>query len=242
MKIIEQYPSLANFTKDLEQQGPLFPFKIMGPKRAGVYYTLSMVKEVYCQTPDPDTTVPFQTMKSPFGEILSRGARLDPANTYSAIRPTAKGENHFQGDILSLELGGNTFPKSRFAMILSHTCDVQKFTHVVVAPAYLESELTDAVVAKLRLRPTTDTRSIKATWFGNEMAPFLTLPAVDLPEVIGGERIVACLYLGCPVPRDLVLSKPPLLRLKYRASSYLQWRLALLQMRDVQNSDETRDI
>lgn len=74
------------------------------------------------------------------------------------------------------------------------------------------------------------------------MAPFLTLPAVDVPEVIDEGRIVACLFLGCPVPRNLVLSRPPLLRLKYRASSYLQWRLAILQMRDVQDSDETRDI
>lgn len=120
MKTIEQYPSLADFTKNLELKGPLFPFKIMGPKRPGVYYTLSMLKEVYCQTQDPDTTVPFQTIKAPFGEILSRGARLDPANTYSAIRPTAKGENHFQGDILQLELGGGDFPNSQFAMILAH--------------------------------------------------------------------------------------------------------------------------
>ena len=243
MNPIKQYASLADFTTALDQLGPIVPLKILGKKRPNAFHSISMLTEVYRQTPDPDAPGFFQTLKAPFGDILSLGARLDPVDTYSKIIAHSGGQNHFQGDIIELDLssGGKQIPKHRFSMLLSHSCDVGKLTHLLIAPAYLDSELSDAAI--LTLRPgTKDPKTMRRNWFANEVIPFVGLPATDITKAPGGEQILVCLHLGVPVPQNVVTARPTQLRLKYRASSYLQGRFAALYLRDVQRSDETREI
>ncbi|MBY0472113.1 hypothetical protein K2X30_13180 [bacterium] len=215
----------------------------MGKRRPNAFHSFSMLTEVHRQTPDPDASGVFQTLKAPFGEILVLGARLDPAETYSKIVAHSDGQNHFQGDIIEIDLSGDgkQIPKHRFSMLLSHSCDVGKLTHLLVAPAYLHSELDDSAV--LTLRPgTKDSKKMRGNWFANEVIPYVGLPATDITGKPGGEQILVCLHLGVPIPKNVVTTRPPQLRLKYRASSYLQGRLAALLMRDVQRSDETREM
>lgn len=219
--------------------------KIMGKKRKDAFFSISMLAEVHNQTNDPDAAGPYQTIDAPFGEILVRGARLHAGLTYSTITPHPLGANHFQGDIVDLDLSGDGKygPRHRLSMLLTHTCDIQKLSHISAAPAFLESELSDATMIHLRdgVAPK-NPKQMREMWLSNEMPIYLGLPATDLTGVPGGERILVCLHLAAPVPRKVVLSKTTQLRLKYRASSYLQGRLAVLLMRDVQNSDETREI
>jgi len=244
VKPIEQYATLSEFTSELDQQEPV-PLKIMGKKRPDAFCSLSMLTEVHQQTPNPDAAGAPQTIPAPFGEILVRGARLHEPWTYSTITPHPDGQNHFQGDIVELDLsdGGKHLPRHRFSMLLSHSCDVQKFSHLTLAPAYLESELNDSAISALREgKPTKDGKQIRGNWFSNEVGPYLGLPATDLTVAPGGERILVCLHLAVAVQKKVVIAKPAQLRLRYRASSYLQGRLAVLLMRDVQRSDETREM
>lgn len=246
MKPIDQYATLSDFTADLDQTPALHvPYKIMGKRRSDAFFSISMLAEVHRQTTAPDTLGPYQAAPAPFGEILARGARLHAHLTYSAITAHPSGANHYQGDIIELDLsrGGQYIPQHRFSMLLSHTCDIQKLSHVTVAPAYLESELTGAAITQLRdgVAPK-DPRQIREMWISNEVPTFLGLPATDITNAPGGERVLVGLHLGTPVPRKVVLSSPTKLRLKYRASAYLQGRLSVLLMRDVQRSDETREL
>ena len=255
MKPIDQYAALSNFTTDLDQHGPLIPFKIMGKRRlpnsqgkGSSFFSVSMLTEVHRQTDDPDSVGPYQTVPAPFGEILARGARLFADRTYSKITAHPMGANHFQGDVIELDIsdGGQRHPRHRFSMLLSHTCDIQKLSHVTVVPAFLESEMTVQAITDLRegKSPGNQKQALQLLeqWLSNEIAVYVGLPPTDHAGVPAGERILVCLHLGVPIPRKEVLARPTQLRLKYRASSYLQGRLAVLLIRDVQDSDETREV
>jgi len=248
VKPINQYATLFDFTTDLDQKGPLVPFKIMGQKRSNVFYSISMLTEIYRKIDDPDRMVPFRTIDAPFGEILARGVRLHHDLTYSTIVPHKDGQNHFQGDIIELDLSGNgkRWPSHKYAMILSHSCDIPKLSHTIIAPVYLESELTNSAITALREgkapKSAQEGKQFVNTWHSNGMACYLGLPATDISNAPGGERLIVCLHLSTSIPKKNAQSNPAQLRLKYRALSYLQSRLAVLFMRDVQKSDETREI
>jgi hypothetical protein len=94
-------------------------------------------------------------------------------------------------------------------MLLSHSCDVNKLSHLLVAPAYLDSELSDAAI--LTLRPgIKDPKSMRKNLLSNEVMPFFALPAMDITGKPGGEQILVCLHLGVPVPQNVVVGHPVL--------------------------------
>lgn len=219
----------------------------MGAQRSNVYYTLSMLHEVWSNITDPDTLKPFQTLQVLFGELRSRGAFLHADKTYSTIVAHKDGQNHFQGDIIEMDLSenGQLFPKHKLAMILTHSCDIPKQSHVLLAPVYLDSELTFPVVTQIKgVKPPKDAdaaNAMKAQWALNEFVPYMGLPPFQ-NNSYEDESPLVCFQMATAKPRTAVLATPALYRLKYRAMTYLQGRISVLLMRDVQNSDETREL
>lgn len=253
MKPINQYATLKDFTTDIDHGGNHLPFKIMGKRRlpdpkagfGGIYYTLSMLGEVYKDIDDPDQIAGFQPVPASFGEIRRMGCRLWGGDrTYSkTISPNTKtGSNLLQADIVEFDLsGGGGFPKHRLAMITSHSCAIANAQFVSLVPVYLESELDDSAISALRGKKLNNVAHIRGNWLSNEQVNFLGLPGVHITGINdNGDRMLACLHLQVGVPTGTVPAKPKL-RLTYRALSYFQMRLALLYMRDVQNSDDTRE-
>lgn len=247
MKPINQYATLKDFTTDIDADGNHLPFKVMGKRGSnGVYYTLSMLKEVYNSIPDPDSQIGYQSIQTPFGEILRKGCRLTGGkSTYSAsITPNPKTKNNIlQADIVELDLSypGKGFPKHKLAMVISHSCGIDNSNHMNILPVYTESELTDSVIVALRGSAPKNPAQVKQNWLANENVSLLGLPA----EFIQGsndasDMMLACLHLSTLVPKSAV-PKAPKLRLTYRALSYVQFRIGLLYLRDVQDSDDTRD-
>lgn len=245
--------TLKEFTTSLDQQGNHLPFKIMGrrrlpdPKRNinGTYYTATMLKAIYESIHDPDLLSTFQSVEVPFGEILKVGCRLSGGGeTYcEELVPNQKtGNNLLQADIVELDLSqaAKTFPRHRLSMITSHSCGIENSHCVSFVPVYTESELDELTVTTLRGDKPKDFRQVRANWLANEQINFLGLPAVDIPKIgIEGERLFACLASQVLLPK-IQAPTQPVLRLTYRALSYFQMRIALLFMRDVQDSDDTR--
>jgi hypothetical protein len=253
VKAINQYGSLKEFTTDIDAAGGHLPFKIMGKRRlpdpksgfSGIYYTLSMLAEVYQDIDDPDQIAGFQSVPTPFGEILRMGCRLWGGDrTFSkTLTPNAKtGSNLLQADIVELDLSAaGGFPKHRLAMITSHSCAISNAQVAAVVPVYTESELDEAAITVLRGVKPKNAAQIRGNWLSNEQVNYLGLPGAHIAGINDtGDRMLACLHLQTAVPRTKVPTTPKL-RLTYRALSYFQMRLALLYMRDVQDSDDTRE-
>lgn len=242
MSLISQHKNLPSYAKHIEQHGPDVPIKVMGAKDGKKYFSLSMMYDMWTRIQNPDTQQPFTTVITEFGEIRSRGAVLHADKTYSAIAPPAKGINLFQGDIIELDAGTKCgHPKHRYSIVLSHSCDIQKLSHVLIAPAFLESELSEKEITFLRNGKATDKKQSERfieLWSENESVQFVGLP----PSNVTTERIIVALPLSLYCPQNIVISKPPALRLTYRALNYLHFRLATALLRDVQDSDETRDL
>jgi hypothetical protein len=248
VKPISQYATLKDFTNDIDKSGLHLPFKVMGKRGSNsVYYSASMLKEVYQSFPDPDSQVGYQSIQTPFGEILRKGCRLGSgAVTYSqSIKPNPKNQNNIlQADIVEIDLsyGGKAFPKHKLGMVISHSCGIDNSNHMSIVPVFMESELTDTVVTTLRGLAPKNPAQVKQNWLANENVSFIGLPAQSIPVLNeSGEMMLACLSLSMLVPKDFV-PKAPKLRLSYRALSYVQFRIALLYIRDVQDSDDTRDM
>lgn len=220
----------------------------MGKKSSsGPYYTVSMLAAVYEQVDDPDATPGYHTIQAPFGEVLRKGCRLSGGkDTYSqTLIPNHKtGNNILQSDIVEMDLSfsGKAFPQNRLAMVVTHSCGIDNTGQINLVPVYLESELTDAVIERLRGGPAKDYSAVRRNWLANENLSYLGLPGIEIPKINdGGEPMLACLTLSNLVPKKAVPTTPKL-RLTYRALSYLQSRIGLLYLRDVQDSDDTRDI
>lgn len=254
MKPISQYATLKEFTTDIDSNGHHLPFKIMGKRRLpdpaknfnGIYYTGSMLAEIHQNTPDPDQHSGFQSVTAPFGEILKVGCRLTGgSDTYSSkLIPNPKtGSNLLQGDILELDLSydGKAFPKNSLAMITSHSCSLTNGEYISLIPVFLESALDSATIAFLRGGAAKNPVQVRASWLTNEQINFLGLPSVFITgSNAQSDRLLACLHMQVLVPKKYVPTMPKL-RLTYRALSYFQLRIALLYLRDVQDSDDTRE-
>lgn len=248
MKPINQYATLKEFTDDIDASNARLPFKIMGKKGShGPYYTGSMLAAVFSQINDPDANPGYHTIQAPFGEILRKGCRLTGGtDTFSrSLLPNPKtGNNLLQADIVELDLsfGGKAFPQNRLALIVTHSCGVDNSNHLNAVPVYLESELTESVVTRLRGGPAKNFAMVRENWLANENASHIGIPAAVVPKLNpNGERMLACLGFSSLCPKKAVPTEP-ILRLTYRALAYVQGRVALFYLRDVQDSDDTRDI
>jgi hypothetical protein len=155
--------------------------------------------------------------------------------------------------------------------IISHSCDISNSPVIMLAPVFSDSELTSNVMKFLSGRSFSDPQSEKTTkenWLRNEKARFIAFPQssssqaslderyliplekarfIAFPQSSSSqaslnERYLIPLDLLIPVRRDDIISCTPIQRFSYRGLSFLQWRLSTLFLRDVQNSDETRDL
>jgi hypothetical protein len=109
-----------------------------------------------------------------------------------------------------------------------------------MAPVYLESEIDQDVVDFFKGKKGTPNFSlIRGNWLRNENLNFIGYPTVDLYSQ-DGDRLLSCTNLATTIPKKILPAQPQL-RLTYRALSYTQSRLALFFLRDVQDSDDTRD-
>lgn len=248
MKPLDHYNTLEEFTKDLEAD-PNFriPFKIMGKEKKpskkrshGTFYSLSMLTYMHQEFSDPDQPgLDFSNIQTPVGQLLKAGVRLEGALTYSKIQPNKSGINRFQGDIFEWTNESNLVPDTQYAMVLSHSCDLTHASTVQVCPFFLERSLSPQVILSIAGKQLKDPMGSLNSWFDNENKSYLGLP----PVVWGStdERLLVDLrkqYLTHP--NSLV--GEPKIRLKYRALSYLQGRIAVLFWRDVYDSDESREV
>lgn len=250
MKSIDQYPTLKDFTDDLEKSGFEVPYKIMGQRKKpkgtsrGNFHSATMLAQVYNEISDPDKlTKKAMPFDAPFGIIGNRFCRLDPSDTYSSsLTPHPKdGSNLFQGDILNYSLPIPGIPQASYSMLVSHSCGITREPFVQLIPVYKESELNETIVTTLKGQKPKNVTTILRSWFQNENWRFLGLPSVDIGSGDDGEQLLGCLCLLYPLPLGS-LPTAPKFRLKYRALTYFQLRLSHLYGRDVQDSDETRDI
>lgn len=219
-----------------------FELKIFGPsdnKKARIF-TASMLAEVYRKTDSPDTTFP---AKAPFGEILRRGTALDPKVIYSPISISDKSMPILQGDIFETQITNfrEAYPH-RFCMALSHSCDIANSKLVVVCPIFTEEELNDLTMDKLfrsQAKNAQATASRKQSLLNNENVKFVAFPPSDERFI---PAVVSPFISAISMPTSIVLSQntKPLCRLSYRGLSFLQWRIAALYNRDVQESDDDR--
>lgn len=249
MKPIDQYKSLSDFTTDLDNSpGEFVPFKIFGPKtpaqkgRSPEFHSITMLNYIYKNIENPDSIKGRSLYWAPFGEINLSGTRLSAGtNTYSAITSHSTGHNLFQGDVIHLDfdIGGDA--PTRFGVIYSHSCEIPREKFVTVFPAYIESsidkKMADAISNK-NIQPA-NLKNVLQGWFSNENKRYLGLPPVTLNG--NDERIIITLRAIEMIPTEKLPTKP-VLRLTYRALTYLQLRISHFYVRDVQNSDETRDI
>ena len=219
-----------------------FELKIFGPSdyEKSRIFTASMLAEVYRKTDSPDAIFP---AKAPFGEILRRGTALDPKVIYSPISISDKSMQILQGDIFEAQLTDfHEVSSPRFCMALSHSCDLANSKLVVVCPILTEEELNDVTMDKLFRSPAKNAQAIasrKQSLLNNENVKFVAFPPSDenfIPTV--DSPIISAISM----PTSIVLSQDikPICRLSYRGLSYLQWRIASMYNRDVQESDDDR--
>jgi hypothetical protein len=111
----------------------------------------------------------------------------------------------------------------------------------MVCPVYRESELSLSTIEQLFGRSGTPqaVQSRKQNMLRNESIRFVAFPAKDSASI--DEPFVVALSIALPSVKNMVVSTPPILRLSYRSLSFLQWRIGAMYLRDVQDSDETRD-
>lgn len=246
-KSLDEYKSLKEFYCDIEQNLSLrFPLKVMGKSRPPKEeYTSSMLGFIYSKTPDPDQQNNIFPVETCFGKILNKGCRLDPDATYSAIQAPDEGKNIFQGDVIPVDLSvyRKDIPSHKFGMIASHSCEIDRSCGVQVIPVFRESELTDNTITFLRTTAAKNYEAIRQNWLENISPKYIAFPPFDLeksPDSDDDEPFIAALALCTTIPLSQVPDEP-VARLKYRALSFLQWRIGLFLMRDVQRSDETRE-
>lgn len=242
MKDIYHYKrDYKNFLVDLEKSpAEHLPFKIFGPKKkTGDFHSFSCLGQVYKQTENPDTSAN-KILKAPFGEIYKYGCRLG-IEVFSAITAAPTGSNQFQGDIFELSDDLDFQVPTNLILLLSHSCEIDREVIVSILPVYKESELeaNPNKVAIIRGSAPKDHIAAIRNWMTNESKLVVGLP----PLIVRGnsERLAISLRDIKTIKREL-LPTVPVVRLSYRGLSYLQIRMTHFFFRDVQDSDESREL
>ncbi len=242
MKQVEQYNgNYKTFLHDLDKATQEhLPFKVFGPKnKSGVFHSFSCLGQIYKQTEDPDKSQN-RIYKAPYGEIYKYGCRLAPV-VFSAIQASPKGLNQFQGDLFELDDPLDFMVQTRLVLLLSHSCEVDRESIVSVIPVYKESDLEadPRKVEVLRGSAPKDHKAAIKNWLSNESKLIVGLPPLDIDG--NSERLAIYLRDVKTIKKNL-LPAAPIIRLSYRGLSYLQIRVAHFFFRDVQDSDESRNL
>lgn len=242
MKPLDQYNRIyKDFLTDLENTpAEHLSFRVFGPrKKTGDFHSFSCIGHIYKKTENPDTSTN-RLYEAPFGEIYNYGCRLSQ-DVFSSINPAPTGYNQFQGDIFKFDTDLDFRIPSKFALVLSHSCEIGREEIVSILPVYKESELeSDArKVATLRGSAPKDHRLVLKSWMTNESKLVVGLPPKDIE---GNSERLAISLRDIKTIKKSSLPATPVCRLSYRGLSYLQIRMTHFFFRDVQDSDESRDL
>lgn len=242
MEPIDHYKrDYKHFLVDLENSAAEhLPFKVFGPKKtSGDFHSFSCLGQIYNQTENPDKSVN-KIFKAPFGEIYKYGCRLG-VEVYSHIVAAPTGANQFQGDIFELDDVIDFQIPTNLILLLSHSCEIDREVIVSILPVYKESDLeTDPKKVEI-IRGSAPRNHIAAikNWMTNESKLVVGLPALSVNG--NSERLAVSLRDIKTIRREL-LPTAPVVRLSYRGLSYLQIRMTHFFFRDVQDSDESREL
>ena len=194
---------------------------------------------MYKQTENPDASANY-IFKAPFGEIYKYGCRLG-IEVFSATAAAPTGSNQFQGDIFELKDTLSFEVPTNLILLLSHSCEIDREVIVSVLPVYKESELESdpRKVSVIRgSAPKNHLAAIK-NWMTNESKLVVGLPPLN---VRGVSEILAVSLRDIKTIKKELLPAAPVVRLSYRGLSYLQIRMSHFFFRDVQDSDESREL
>ena len=149
--------------------------------------------------------------------------------------------NQFQGDLFELDDPLDFMVQTRLVLLLSHSCEVDRESIVSVIPVYKESDLEadPRKVEVLRGSAPKDHKAAIKNWLSNESKLIVGLPPLDIDG--NSERLAIYLRDVKTIKKNL-LPAAPIIRLSYRGLSYLQIRVAHFFFRDVQDSDESRNL
>jgi hypothetical protein len=126
-------------------------------------------------------------------------------------------------------------------LLLSHSCEIDREVIISILPVYRESELEadPKKVAVIRgSAPQNHVATIR-NWMTNESKLVVGLPPLSVRG--NSERLAVSLRDIKTIKREL-LPAAPVVRLSYRGLSYLQIRMTHFFFRDVQDSDESREL
>jgi hypothetical protein len=242
VKDIDHYKrDYKKFLVDLENSpAEHLPFKVFGPKKkTGDFHSFSCLGQIYKQTENPDTSAN-KISKAPFGEIYKYGCRLG-IEVFSAIAAAATGSNQFQGDLFELDDPLDFQVPTNLILLLSHSCEIDREVIISILPVYRESELEadPKKVAVIRgSAPQNHVATIR-NWMTNESKLVVGLPPLSVRG--NSERLAVSLRDIKTIKREL-LPAAPVVRLSYRGLSYIQIRMTHFFFRDVQDSDESREL
>lgn len=240
---LDTFPDLDSYIRYIQAniQTKDFPLKILGVKKLpkgtskGSYYSSALLAEAYRDIQNPDLVgTPVDTH---FGKIGRYNSLLDPAKVFSKISKTKDGADVLlQGDIL--QFGFKNFPvKFNKAMILSHSCTTMNSTSILCCPVLDENEIDQHFVDFYK--PGGNVSAIRGNLVDNFNVNFVGLPAINNGN---SQKMASAICLPFIIPRDIIKDKIPSFRLTYRGLAYLQQRLAMFYFRDVQDSDDCRDM
>lgn len=229
-----------------------FPLKVLGQRKPakgkskGMFYSASLLAEAYKDIPDPDTSVtPIHTH---FGKIHKANSELEEAKIYSQIENTAdKPWVVLQGDILNIsneQFEGFPFKFSQL-MVLSHSCDIyNKSASIVCCPVLYESEIDQKFLEYYKGKAVPDFVGPAGQMLDNFTVGFIGLPVPSKKSNANqkDERMLATIGYTLFVNQALATESIPNHRLTYRGLAYLQQRLGMFYFRDVQDSDDCRDL
>lgn len=245
--LLDSFPDLSSYIGYVQSNFPNggdFPLKIMGKKKPAkgtnkeVYYSSALLAEAYRDIPNPDDigTTPVDTH---FGQIGKYNSILDPVKIYSVIRKDDKGNDAIlQGDIVQMDLKVGF--KITKVMILSHSCTTANSANILCCPVLDESEIDQPFVDFYKGQPGGNLNAIKGNLVDNLNVNFVGLPAIS--QGANSQKMISGICYPFFIPREAFKGKIASFRLTYRGLAYLQQRLALFYFRDVQDSDDCRDM
>ncbi|NRA44858.1 MAG: hypothetical protein HRU09_07885 [Oligoflexales bacterium] len=197
MQPLDHYKALKEFYLDVEKSRfHPFPLKIMGKSRANEKFTASMMSVVYQDTDDPDRAGIFP-VQACFGSIHKKGCRIDLQAAYSTVSSEADGMIHlYQGDVIPLQLYqfNKTMPKHTCSMVLSHSCEIDRACSILVAPVFLESELSQKTMEFLKNDKVKNLSATVANWLNNESSKYVGFPACDVLNASSNPEALVSIY------------------------------------------------
>jgi hypothetical protein len=249
------HPDLKSFIQYIESDPRKdLPLKILGKKKPAnpaksvkeIYYSSSLLAEAYRDLPNPDITG--TPVNSHFGIIGDLNSILEADKIYSQIVNSKQTPwRVIQGDIIPLssdDFKGFPFNFSQM-IVLNHSCDIYfKSSTILCCPVLYESEVTQNFIDHYKGKAGGNLKNISASMLGNFTVGFIGLPVPNYSSFANknSERMLVPLSYSFHIDQKIATRSIPNHRLNYRGLAYLQQRLGMYFFRDVQDSDDCREM